>query len=266
MTLPAGRTAFCAFVGALSVLCVGDPWPVHAAKRRDDEARTERLARIYVFYSEPPFAYTPGEEIRIRLYTRWDRERMEREIRESVDRKGADLVILQRSFMEYDGPATVVTDPRSGEVQRMLVPNQSAYVEGRLARRLEDSPAGERERVYPVDFETAWKLAGSATRAMRWRLDVQDTDSRYLTTQPAPAGAGAMPCDSEAPGQPLAAATVVIRSYSDLSIVRLDVKAVDATTGEPAACRSNGVLEKAFFEALERHLSEAAEPTGGNRN
>ena len=70
MTLPAGRTTFCAFMGALSMLSVGDPSPVHAAKKRDDPARTERLARVYVFYSEADAENRPTRNRLVRFTER----------------------------------------------------------------------------------------------------------------------------------------------------------------------------------------------------
>jgi hypothetical protein len=245
-----GRAYLFSLVAALAVLASGGG--VSAKSKKDPPP--EDLARIYVLYTEPPFVYEKGEVVRIRLITLWDRDRKEREIREEVARHGADAVILERSFMEYDSVANTAAEPGPRGTRTMLkIPTRTAYVEGHLARRVEGSPCAC-ERPYPVDFDRAWKGVNEAAAALGWRWGNVDTDSRSLTAHFVSA-TGALICEAGAAEAPPAVLTVWVRSYAKASVVRLDVAALAPATGPRPACRSGGTLETAFFEQLARHLN-----------
>lgn len=240
---PGRRGPACLFSLAAALALFASGGAASARSRKDPPP--EDLARIYVLYTEPPFAHEKGEVVRIRLITLWDRERKERAIREEVARHGADAVILERSFLEYDSVS-------NSTKKTLHIPTRTAYVEGHLARRVE-GPSPASERSYPVDFDRAWKGVNEAASALGWRWQNVDTDSRALVAHPAPAK-GALICEAgAAEGRP-AVLTVWVRSYAKASVVRLDVAPLEPATGPRPACRSGGTLETAFFEQLERHL------------
>jgi len=230
-----------ACLALLALLVGGNAW----AKSKKDPP-PEDLARIYVLYSEPPFAHEKGELVRIRLLTLWDRDRKEQEIRKEVARLGADAVILERSFMEWDSVMNTATEPGPRGGRTMLkVPTRTAYVEGHLVHRTDGTPCAC-ERPYAVAFDVAWQGVHDTASALSWRWDKVDTDSRSLTTHPV-AAADALLCEGESPPPP-AVLTVWVRTYGKASVVRLDVRAPGS------GCRSSGAVEKVFFEKLERRL------------
>jgi hypothetical protein len=229
------------------------------AKKPKKVERHEDLARIYVFYSEPRFEYQPKGEVRIRLATIWGRDKKERKIREAVAEKGADVVILDRSYLEFDEAPRIVREPSGhlGEtVTKLRLPTQSAYVEGRLATRVEETPARDCERVYTEDFETVWAGVLSTVKTLGWELETIDTDSRYVTTEPSITSASTMACTDPTSGWLPAVFTVYVNSYEKKALVRLDVAFVDRSTLEPTECRSVGVYEAAFFGKLDRRLAD----------
>ena len=251
------KFAFATLGIMLASLWVSEPALARKKKQQTDPEISERLARVYVFYSEPPFAYDPVEEVRIRLLTVWDREQKERAIREEVERLGADLVILERSFMEYDdSQLRVVGEPTPrGVIPKIQVPKRTAFVAGRAARRRADSPDRDCERVYPAGFDTIWNAVTWSIDALGWQAELVDTDSRYLVTTPVVTAPVTMECDLAEPSLlPAAVFTVYVRGYAETSAVRLDVAFVDPTTGEPTPCRSTGVYEGAFFRKVESDL------------
>jgi hypothetical protein len=229
-------------VGSVAVLSLF--WAAGAAAKPKPKA--EDLAPIYVLYTEPPFAHQKGEKIRVPLFTLWDREKKERAIREEVHRQGAEGVLLERSYMEYDGVASSVGQPGPRGVTPMIkVPTRTAFVEGHLVRRTDSAPVGDCERPFAVGFDDAWNAARRAIAALGWKVKAEDTDSRYLTVELANVAPEAMACDSGEPAQ-ASVGRVWVRSCGKASVVRLDVEA--------SPCRSLGTVEKQFFGDLERRL------------
>lgn len=242
------------FVLLLVVVLAGGT-SAFAKKPAKDPEPPGGLARVYVFYSEPPFDYQLGRKIRIHLATVWDRDKMERKIRKEVAKAGGDLVILERSFMEMDEPIREVVTPGPRGPQRSLkLPTQTAYVEGRVATRIDDDPPRDCERVYAADFETVWNAVLDVVDTLGWQPDTLDTESRYLTTSPVVTAAVTMDCDDETSSWLPAVFTVYVNSYAEESLVRLDVTFVDRESGAPTACRSVGVYEKAFFRQVDDRL------------
>lgn len=85
---------------------------VEAKKKK--EPPPESLAEVFVFYSEPPLAYTPGDEIEVRVLSTWDRDRIERKIREKVAEAGGNVVVMSRSYMKMDRDPQVIRRPGGG--------------------------------------------------------------------------------------------------------------------------------------------------------
>lgn len=210
------------------------------------------LARVYVFYSEPPFDYQLGRKIRIRLASVWDRDKMERKIRKEVAKAGGDVVILERSFMEMDDSIREVVT--RGPRRSLKLPTQTAYVEGRVATRIDDDPQRDCERVYAADFETVWNAVLDVVDTLGWQPDTVDTESRYLTTSPVVTAVVTMDCDDETSSWLPAVFTVYVNSYAEESLVRLDVTFVARESGSPTACRSVGVYETTFFRQMDDRL------------
>ena len=226
---------------------------VEAKKKTKSPEERSRLARIYVHYSEPPFPYEPGDAIEIRVRTVWDREQMERHIREKVAKKGKNVVILTRSYMELDDEIRDVVVPgRRGEPHHMTqVPTSSANVAGHLGFRADPPPGIECERVYPFGFKQVWSATTNTLDQLGWRVAHQDQESRYLVTAPMPAASVTMQCARSASISRPAVFSIYVNTYDDRTMVHLDTSFLDPETAEPTECRSIGVYEKAFFERLD---------------
>jgi len=222
----------------------------------EPEVERPSLTDVYLFYSEPPFPYIPLGEIKVPLRTVWDREKKELVIREAVVAAGANVAILERSFMEWDSPVSqlVGTPTPRGIQPTILVPTRTAWVVGRLARRIEDAPSQDCVRRYPMDFDPVWAAATMAVSALGWTAEVLDVESRYMATAPVATAEITMECEIPYETWLPAVFTVYVNSCDGHSAVRLDVNFIDPATGTSAPCRSAGVYEAAFFRQLEKRL------------
>ena len=114
--------------------------PIALVKSSKNTKTSDELTKIYVFYSEPPFAYETTGEIRVRLLSIWDRDRMEQEIREQTAKAGGDVVILARSAVELNPELRPVRKGPFGSTS-IKVPDRTAYVEGHVGTKRSMRPS-----------------------------------------------------------------------------------------------------------------------------
>jgi hypothetical protein len=227
--------------------------PSHA--RENDPPSDESLAEVYVFYSEPPFAYESGEEIEIRVRTTWDREKIEQAIRREVARAGSDVVVLTRSYSDWVRPPTLqrnrLPGPGPGPDITLTVPVRSQFVVGRIGKRQNTVAAPDAQRHFALEWTAAWDAVVAAVMKMGWHFAMADTDSRYLVTEPFMAAAPLVRCEEQTAGPLLAVFTIYVNTYRETTLVRVDTTFLQAGTRTPVPCRSIGVYEREFLRRVE---------------
>ncbi len=251
-------TEFTVTLVVFSLILVGGGTASLGKSPKKGEQQAE-LAKIYVLYSEPPFPYETTGEIRIRLLSIWDRDRMEREIREQTALNGGEIIILDRSFMELDPELRPVRKDPHAEIT-LKIPSRTAYVEGRIGIRTRETPARDCQRSYSANYDTVRTGVLDTIRTLGWDLETDDGDSRYLITRPVVTASVTMECTDQSSEWLPAVFSVFMNNYADTTSVRLDVAFVHRTTGSPTTCRSAGVYEKAFFRKLDETLGTVGAP------
>jgi len=218
-------------------------------KKKVDKFSDEQLAGVYVFYSDPPLDFEPSEAISIKIRSYWDRDKIERRVREEVAAAGGNVIFLSRSYSELDRAPTII--PRARGRKDIQVSAKSFYVAGQIGRHTGNAQALEAQRSYQRDFSSVWGGVLDSVKGLGWQVETIDTDSRYLLTTPVSIVPGSITCEEQPTIDHTLAFAIFVTAYNETTRVRLDTRIFDKDGGEPAKCHSSGVYEESFFLLLD---------------
>ncbi len=116
-------------------------------------------------------------------------------------------------------------------------------------------PGIENQRVFAADFDKTWGATLEALSDEKWQIESIDKASGLVTTKPAiDSGGASMACATKL-AEPLKTWLIVFVKKAEAG-TRVKVNATFNALREDQAitCYSNGTLEKALFDAIEKNL------------
>ncbi len=116
-------------------------------------------------------------------------------------------------------------------------------------------PEIENQRVFAADFDKTWATMIETLSDEKWQIESIDKASGLVTTKPAiDTGCASMACATKLDGPHKTWLIVFVKKVEAGTRVKVNATFNALREDQAITCFSNGTLEKAFFDAIEKNL------------
>ena len=116
-------------------------------------------------------------------------------------------------------------------------------------------PEVANQHVFAADFDKTWAAVVETLSDQKWQLENIDKSSGFISTKPFVAeGASIMACNAKPDEPPRTSLNLFVKTVEAGTRVKVNATFQAVQKDREVTCSSNGVLEKALFDAIQKNL------------
>ncbi|MGE5346338.1 MAG: hypothetical protein ACM3JH_10310 [Acidithiobacillales bacterium] len=162
----------------------------------------------------------------------------------------------KEDLVEFSFPPDETTNASVRASRNLAAAAQAAELElDRVRGASFKPPEIENQRVFAADFDNTWAAMIETLSDEKWQIESIDRASGLVTTKPAiESGGASMACATKLDEAHKTWLNVFVKRVDTGTRVRVNATFRAMREDQAITCSSNGTLEKAFFEAIQKNL------------